>query len=356
MSEGLEKLLEQARVRKLDRIAAAYAVAGWLFVQVASIAFPAFDVPGWTLRWLIVAVLAGFPLALFIGWTANRARDTESLRPLKRHEAVLLGTLGLVVVLTIGELAWHLAAAPAAAPAGASGAPAGSVAVLPFDNISGDPKQKYFSEGISDEIIGLLARNPALRVAARTSSFFFEGKNEDARTIAHNLNVRSLLEGSVRAEGNRVRIEASLVNAADGYQIWSQSYDRSLSDILAVQSDIANAIARSLAPTLTGSHPKPSVPKLVQIDPEVYRDYLRAQVFFDQRSFEGNTPESTQAVMQALTLFRSVARRAPDYADGLAAYADALRFSRTGSPQEVSDAIGSALKLDPTNPEALQVS
>lgn len=354
--EGLEKLLEHARARKLDRIAAAYAVAGWLFVQGASIALPAFDAPGWTLRWLIVAALAGFPLALFIGWTANRTRDTASLRPLKRHEAVLLGTLGLVAVLTIGELAWHLAAAPAAAPVVVSGAPAGSVAVLPFDNMSGDPKQKYFSEGISDEIIGLLARNPALRVAARTSSFFFEGRNEDARSIARKLNVRSLLEGSVRADGSRVRIEASLVNAADGYQIWSQSYDRSLNDILSVQSDIAGAIARSLAPTLTGSHPKPSVPKPVQIDPDVYRDYLRAQIFFDQRSLEGDTAQSRQAVTQALALFRSVAQRAPDYADGLAAYADALRFSRVGSPQEVQDVIGRALHLDPTNPEALQVS
>ncbi|HTU00033.1 MAG TPA: hypothetical protein VMF58_18430 [Rhizomicrobium sp.] len=357
MKDWLERWLERARRRNLDRIAATYAVVGWLLVQVASIALPAFDAPPWTLRWLIVAAIVGFPLALAIGWTVNKSGDTAEPATLKRHEAVLLAVIGVIALLTLGELAWHWSQTPApAAVAMVPGAPAGSVAVLPFDNISGDPKQKYFSEGISDEIIGLLARNPSLRVAARTSSFFFEGKNEDARTIARKLNVRSLLEGSVRADGNRVRIEASLVNAEDGYQIWTQSYDRSLSDILAVQSDIANAITHSLAPTLTGVHLKPSVPKPVQIDPDVYRDYLRAQVFFDQRSTEQDTPETRMAVMQALALFRSVAQRAPDYADGLAAYGDALRASGTGAPQDVQSVIARALKLDPTNPEALQVS
>jgi TolB-like protein len=230
--------------------------------------------------------------------------------------------------------------------------------VLPFDNMSGDPKQRYFSEGISSELIGLLARNPALHVAARTSSFFFEGKDQDIRAIAEKLNVRTVLEGSVQSDGSHLHIEASLVNAADGYQLWSQSYDRSLSDILAVQSDIALAIAKALAPALTGAPAKSRVPHPVQIDPAVYRDYLQAQFYFDQRLSEGQTPTSQDALNRAVTLFRKVAEAAPDFADGQASFADALYTVEHGTEldDQIHHALEHALTIDPENPQALVVS
>ena len=296
MVRWTEALFEQARARRLDRIAAAYAVGGWLLVQAASIALPAFDAPAWALRWLIVASIVGFPLALIGGWTLNRDRGAAGA-PLKGREAVFLGLIALVAVLSLGELALHWSGAAPVLPLQAgSDAPPRSVAVLPFDNLGGDPKDRYFSEGVSDELIGLLARNPALRVAARTSSFFFEGKEQDIRVIAQKLNVRSVLEGSVRQDGDRVRIEVSLVNATDGYQLWSQSYDRSLSDILAVQAEIAQSIATALAPQLTGESARPHIPKPAQIDPDVYRNYLQGQVYFDQRLTEGQTPTSRDAL------------------------------------------------------------
>jgi adenylate cyclase len=356
MMGWIEQLLETARERRLDRLAAAYAVAAWLLVQAASIALPAFDAPAWALRWLIVAAVLGFALTLAAGWVLNKGR-VGAPSSLKGSEAIFLAAIALVAVLTLGELAWHWSSIRPTGPTEDASAPPGSVAVLPFDNMSGDAQQRYFSEGISDELIGLLGRNPALRVAARTSSFFFEGKEQDIRGIGQKLNVRSILEGSVREQGGRVRIEAALVNARDGYQLWSQSYDRSLSDILALQADIAQSIAQALAPTLTGAPSKPRAPKPAQIDPDVYRDYLQAQFYFDQRLTEGQTPASQNALAQAVTLLRAVAARAPDFADGQAALANALSWSEndTELDGQIQQALTRALAIDPENPQALQV-
>jgi len=362
MGTLIENLLVTARERQLDRFAAAYAVGGWLLVQAASIALPAFDAPAWSLRWLIVATIVGFPLMLVSGWVLNKRGVTTGTRgSLKSHEAVFLALIALAALLSLGELAWHWSAMTPSNPAAqtqTSTALAGSVAVLPFDNMSADSRQKYFSEGISAELINLLARNPALHVTARTSAFFFEGKSLDIREIAQKLNVRSVLEGSVSTDAGHVHIDVALVNAADGYQLWSQSYDRSLNDILAVQSEIAASIAAALAPTLTGVHPKPNVPKPIQIDPNVYRDYLQAQFYFDQRLGEGETAASKAAVTMALALFRKVAAAAPDFADGQAGLASVLAYSQTDAESEdqIHQALQRALALDPENPQALEVA
>lgn len=359
MEVSVERWLEHIRARQLDRIAATYAVVGWLLVQAASIALPAFDAPPWSLRWLIVATIVGFPLALIAGWLLNKGEVREGVRAsLKGREAIFLSLIGLVAVLSLGELALHWSSASRGAVEQTLAASPRSVAVLPFDNMSGDPKQRYFSEGISSELIGLLARNTALRVAARTSSFFFEGKDQDIRAIAEKLNVRSVLEGSVQSDGSHLHIEASLVNARDGYQLWSQSYDRSPSDILTVQADIARAIAKALAPALTGAPAKSHVPQPAQIDPAVYRDYLQAQFYFDQRLSEGQTPTSRDALNRAVTLFRKVAAAAPDFADGQAGLANALLTVEEGTEldDEIHYALERALALDPENPQALVVS
>jgi adenylate cyclase len=352
MGSWLESVFQAIRRRELDRIAAGYAVTAWLSVQAASIAFPAFDAPAWLLRWLIVALIIGFPATLISVWIVQKP-EAERWRFAHFHgrNAVFVSVIALIAVLTLGELAWHWSSQ--LEPAVTATAPAGSIAVLPFDNMSGDARQKYFSEGMSAELINLLARNPGLRVAARTSSFYFEGKALDIRTIAQKLNVRAVLEGSVSTDGSKIHIDAELVNAADGFQIWSQSYDRPLSDVLALQSDIANAIAQALSPALTGS--KPRTPRPTQIDPDVYRDYLQAQIYFDQRLTEGQTPESGAALSRAVALFRTVAARAPDFADGQAALANALLFveDNTELNGEAEIALRRALSIDPDNPQAL---
>ncbi len=357
MGSWIEARLSWMRVRQLDRLAAAYAVGGWLIVQAASIALPAFDAPGWSLRWLIVATVVGFPVALIAGAIVNKGTGGQSVS-LGGREATFLAVVGLVAVLTLGELAWHWSSMSSTASIAEVSAPPGSIAVLPFDNMSADPRERYFSEGISDELISLLARNPALRVAARTSSFLFEGGSQDIRSIATKLNVRSILEGSVRQDGGRVRIEASLVDATNGYQLWSQTYDRSLRDILMVQAEIAQSIAQALAPTLTGRPSKPFVPKPTPLDPQIYRDYLQAQFYFDQRLSEGQTPASQMALDQAVSLFRKVAAAAPDFADGQASLADALNWVEkdTELDADIHQALERALMLDPENPQALLVA
>jgi TolB-like protein len=357
MGTWFTELLETARQRALDRIAAAYAVGAWLLVQAASIALPAFDASAWMLRWLIVALVVGFPVVLIAAWTIRKPEaDVWQLSGFRARDAVFASIVVLVAVLTLGELAWHWSAQSPQVADPSVTAPGGSIAVLPFDNMSGDPKQKYFSEGMSAELINLLARNPALRVAARTSSFYFEGKSLDIRTIAQKLNVRAVLEGSVSTDGTNIHIDAALVNAADGFQIWSQSYDRPLSDVLALQSDIAGSIARALAPALTGA--KISASKPAPISGDTYRDYLQAQFFFDQRLTEGQTPISQDALNRAVELFRKVAAAAPDFADGQASLAHALLVVEKGNELdgEIERALSRALAIDPENPQALDVA
>jgi TolB-like protein len=360
MWSWFEGALQAARKRELDRIAAAYAVGGWLFVQAASIALPAFDAPSWLLRWLIAALVVGFPTVLISVWLLKKP-ETESwkLAHFRSRNAIFVSLVALVAVLTLAELAWHWSAGAALTGSKqANSAAPNSIAVLPFDNMSGDPRQRYFSEGISSELIGLLARNPALRVAARTSSFFFEGKEQDIRVIAQKLNVRAILEGSVQSDGSHLHIETSLVNAANGYQLWSQSYDRSLSDVLSVQAQIAQSIAQALAPALTGAKASPQIPKPTQIDPQVYREYLQAQVYFDQRMSEQQTPESQQAIDNSIALLRRVASAVPNFADGQAALAQALFVAQNDDEYagQIQQAVSRALALDPENPQALLVS
>ncbi|HSC19322.1 MAG TPA: tetratricopeptide repeat protein [Rhizomicrobium sp.] len=347
----MEQLLELARERKLDRVGATYAVVAWIVVQAASIALPAFSAPAWTLRWLIVAAMAGFPLVLAATWVKG-ARTAPAPRPIAAKDWLLIGLIGLVAVLLIVQLAlgfsWERAArAPGSPPAIA----ASSIAVLPFANLSGDPKKVYFSDGVTDQLITELAQTPSLRVAARSSSFAFRNKNVDVKSIARALNVRTVLEGSVREDGKRVRIAAELVDAANGFQIWSQSYDRDLTNILSLQDEIAHAITEAVAQRFLGHpivanliHPKPQA-----IDPEAYKAFLQGQYYFGQRTKEG--------VLRAIDLFTRTIALAPNYADGFAALADAhataaLDYQVPREAPAALDAVKKAFALDPNNPTA----
>ena len=347
----MEQLLELARERKLDRVGATYAVVAWLVVQAASIALPAFSAPAWTLRWLIVAAMAGFPLVLAATWVAG-GRAAPAPRPIAAKDWLLISLIGLVAVLLIVQLAlgfsWERRGAPVPQPALA----ASSIAVLPFANLSGDPNKAYFSDGIADQLISELARTPSLRVAARSSSFAFRDKNVDVKTIARALNVRAVLEGSVREDGKRVRIAAELVDAGNGFQIWSETYDRDLTNILSLQDDIAHAITEAVAQRFLGHavissrvHSKPQA-----IDPDAYKLYLQGQYYFAQRTPDG--------VSRAIALFARATELAPDYADGFASlgYAratNALDFQVYSDIEPALAAVNKALTLDRNNPTAL---
>ena len=352
----MEQLLELARERKLDRVGATYAVVTWILIQAASIALPAFNAPPWALRWLILAAMIGFPLVLTLTWvTGSRAPRAAIAKPSDAKDWLLTGLIALVAVLLIVQLAldyrWH-SAAPRSDKSIPSPVAASSIAVLPFANLSGDPKKVYFSDGIADQLITELAQTPSVRVAARSSSFAFRGKEVDVKTIAKALNVRAVLEGSVREDGKRVRIAAELVDAANGFQIWSKSYDRDLTNILSLQDQIAHAITEAVAQRFLGhpvvanlSHPNPRT-----IDPEAYKAYLQGQYYFRQRTKEG--------VLRAIDLFTRTTALAPQYADGFAALADAhataaLDFQVPNSAPAALDGVKKALSLDANNPTAL---
>jgi TolB-like protein/tetratricopeptide (TPR) repeat protein/transcriptional regulator with XRE-family HTH domain len=269
------------------------------------------------------------------------------------------GASAAIGIVLLGLLAWlwwsahgHSARSNLPAIAEAPTAPAGSIAVLPLANIRGDARERYLSDGLTEELIATLAKVPGLRVAARSSSFAFAGKNTDIHAIARALNVRSIVEGSVRQDGDRVRIALELINASDGFQRWSQTYDRDLKNILSVQNEIAQSVAKVLSPA-RWRNADPATAKPVEIDPAVYRKYLQAQMAFSARTAPGTE--------RAATLLRDVTRAAPNFADAFAAQAATLfgpimiKSADARTVAEFESALGRALRLDATNPQALAV-
>jgi len=264
--------------RNVVKVAVAYAIVGWLLVQIADIFFPALQLPEWTVTFVAGLVLLGFPIALILSWAYELTPDgMERTKSVPLSESItnvtgrkldfaiiglLLLTVGFLVVnyVLVGDEAALVVEQPTGSPIPVveetqQGVPANSIAVLAFTNMSSDPEQEYFSDGISEEILNGLAHLPGLRVAARTSAFSFKGQNTDIRTIGEALDVDHVLEGSVRRMGNRVRITAQLIKVDDGFRLWSDEYDRELTDIFAVQDDIADAVVDALRVQLLGDSP-----------------------------------------------------------------------------------------------------
>jgi TolB-like protein/Tfp pilus assembly protein PilF len=272
----------------------------------------------------------------------------------------------LLVSAAIGWQAWRMRAPPAAAGAGTS-APAGagssagviapaaasdkSIAVLPFVDMSEKHDQEYFSDGLSEELIDHLAQNPGLKVIARTSSFAFKGKNEDMRTIAAALGVAHLLEGSVRKAGTAMRITAQLIRASDGVHLWSQTYERKLTDVFKVQDEIAGTVASALNVTLqSGTAVASDTAGARPVDAEAHNLYLQGRYFASRATVAD--------VHSAIDYYQQTLRRAPDYAAAWAALASAYAWDAQFGSSPVADtsarasaAAREALKFDPSLPE-----
>jgi TolB-like protein/tetratricopeptide (TPR) repeat protein len=244
--------------RNVYKVAVAYAVVAWLLLQLASILFPAFEAPAWVMRVFIALVAAGFPIALILAWAfeltpegIQRAVEAGAARKSPRRGWIVLVAITAVAAAAVGLWQWQSRPgekriAPSSAPEPPASAEMKSVAVLPFVNMSGDPANEYFSDGITEEILNAIAHLPGLRVAARTSSFAYKGKNEDIAAIARNLRVNNVLEGSVQRMGDRIRVTAQLIDASSGFHLWSEQFDGDTKDLFKVQDEIAQAIARAL--------------------------------------------------------------------------------------------------------------
>jgi serine/threonine-protein kinase len=248
--------------RNVYKVAVAYAVVGWLLIQIATQVFPFFEIPNWGIRLVVLIIAIGFPLALILAWafelTPEGLKRTEFADELptkgRRNRAwIYVVTIGGAISIGLFFLGRYTVTSKRSGPVEV---PAKSIAVLPLVNTGGDPGNDYFSDGLSEELIAVLAKIPGLKIIGRSSSFLFKGKSDDSRTIGEKLGVTNLLEGSVRKQGDRVRIVAELINAADGRALWSETYDRELKDVFAVQSEIATAVTEQLKIKLLGAPAK----------------------------------------------------------------------------------------------------
>jgi TolB-like protein/cytochrome c-type biogenesis protein CcmH/NrfG len=354
MSES--NFFAELKRRNVYKVAVTYGVVAWLIMQIASQLFPFFDIPNWVVRLVILLLIIGFPIALIIAWAfettpagIKRTDAADSAGQRSRGGAwiyvVLVGAALSIGLFFVGRYTAKQAAPQQSQVA--SAVPQKSIAVLPLLNESGDPKDEYFSDGLSEELIAALAQINGLKVIGRSSSFRFKDRKDEPKTIGEKLGVSTLLDGTVRKQGDRVRIVAQLVNAADGIQLWTRTFDRQLKDIFAVQEEIARAVAESLKVTLLGSD---STQKRASENVEAHNAYLEGHFHFQRRNVED--------YRKAVDYFDEAIRLDPDYALVYAERSEAWTFlgDLTGQrpimyPKARSDA-EKAVAIAPTLAEA----
>ena len=274
---NLRKFFAELKRRRVYTVVVTYGVVGWLLIQVVTQVFPAFEIPNWEQRLIILAIVLGFPVALVLAWLFDLTR------------------YGIVRTQSFGSDASE--AKIDIVPPSSSNEK--SIAVLPFSDLSSGRDHDYFSDGIAGEILTALAKIDGLRVAARRSSFWFKGKEADLSEIAEKLNVGHVLEGSVRRDGNRVRVTAELIDACDGFTIWSETFDREMQGIFAVQDEITRSIVEVLKLKLDISPPSPSR------STDAYDFYLQG-LFLSDKSTE-------EALRQSLGFFERALKKDPQF-------------------------------------------
>ena len=312
--------------RNVYKVAVAYIVAGWALSQGIAQVLPVFDVPNWAIRLGVLLIIIGFPIALIIAWafevTPEGIKRTEAADAAGQRSrgvawiyVVLIGAVLSVGLFFVGRYTAGRATSQTRelTTAGTDK----SIAVLPLVNESGDPKDEYFSDGLSEELIAALAQIGGLKVIGRSSSFRFKDRKEEPRTIGEKLGVSTLLDGTVRKQGDRVRIVAELVNAADGIQLWTQTFDRQLKDIFAVQEEIARAVAESLKVTLLGSDNR-SAQASATDNAEAHNAYLQGHFYLVRRNVED--------FRKAISYYDEAIQLDPNYALAYAERGEAWAF------------------------------
>jgi len=348
-------LFAELRRRNVFRAGAFYIAATWALAQGIAQLGPAFGMPEWGTRWFVIACAIGFPFWIAFAWFfeftpegLKRESEVDPSQSITEHtgkklDRWIFAIMGVAIVLLLtNTFVWHKGAG---LNADADTAPVSehSIAVLPFVNMSSDKEQEYFSDGISEDLLNLLAKIPELQVTARTSAFSFKGKDAAQRDIAHQLHVAHLLVGSVRKIGSAVRISAQLVDAASDTQRWSQTWDRKLDDVFAIQDEIAATVVEQLRVKLLGA-----APTAKPIDPQAYALILQAQELLN-RVNPKNMAQSIELNKQALAI-------APDESRAWAGLARAYMnqtYLAVLPPLQGGElarqAANKALQADPTN-------
>jgi len=342
--------------RNVYKVAVAYAIVGWLLVQVATQVFPFLEIPNWVVRLVIVLVAIGFPIAMVIAWafelTPEGIKRTEDVDlsaagRSKKHTWIYIVVIGAAISVALFFLGRYTARntqAPRQSEAATK-----SIAVLPFVNMSADKNDEYLSDGVSEELITALSKITGLQVKARTSSFAFKDKNEDIQKIGELLHVSHLLEGSVAKAGNKLRITAQLIQASDGNHEWSDTYDRDMQDIFAVRSEVAQKVAETLKVRLLGEEKK-QIDKKPTENLEAYNLYRQGRYYGDKVSEEG--------IKKALPFFEQAIHKDPRFAEAYAGMADTYVAAADAfiAPREAfskaKEAALKAIELDDTLVEA----
>lgn len=335
----------ELKQRKVFRAGAAYLVVAWLAVQVASIALPAFDAPAWAMRAFILVLALGFPLALMLSWAFE-------LGPRGLHAAPGNGIsrrlLAVCIVLAGAAVTWYFLAQPALQRQIAESER--SIAVLPFVNLGGDRHNDYFSDGLAETTLDMLARVPSLKVIARSSSFSFRGDAIDVADVGRQLAVAHLLQGSVQQAGDRVRVSVQLVRAADGAQLWSQRFDRKITDVFAIQDEIAREVVAAIRVSLPEGGTETLTPGGTR-NVAAYEAFLRGYKLLWTRQVADMT--------EAKAHFEKALALDPDYmqAKALALMAEQMIGSNTGmlrteDSQRLKDGYDEVLARQPALAEA----
>src|SRR5881275_3291419 len=247
-SMAMVGFFEEVKRRKVYRVAAAYVIAAGGIIQLASAAFPAWELPNWALRLVIVLLLVGFPIALILAWAFDvtgqgiRTTPTAGPRTQVRRNVIMLATAGVIMSASVGFFVLPRASAHKVDK---------SIAVLPFQNLSDDPQNAYFADGIQDDLLTSLSKIGDLRVISRTSVMQYRSKAPNIRDIGKALGVSNILEGSVRRSGNKVRVNVQLIDANSDEHIWANDYDADITNVFAIQSDLAQKIAEALQAKLS---------------------------------------------------------------------------------------------------------
>ena len=325
-----------------------YAASAWLLVQVATQVFPLFHVAEWVMRWIVVATVIGFPFALLFSWFTNGLpKDFSSKVQIPPNDSItrqtgrkmdrwIIAILALAVVFLLANT-FVLRRDPETGSG--SAIPEKSIAVLPFENLSHDPDNAYFSEGIQDEILTRLAKIAELKVISRTSTQRFKSSPENLSEIAKQLRVAHILEGTVQKASNSVRVNVQLINAATDAHLWAETYDRKLIDIFAVESEIARTVAETLQAKLTGSAEQVLASRPTD-NPEAHQLYLKGRYFWNKRT--------TPNLRKAIEYFQQAIDLDPQYALAYAGLGDAHSilpiYAGTRPLDDLSKALAAARK------------
>ncbi len=359
MSRPLQRCFAELKRRRVFRVMALYGAASFAVLQAVDLLVPVLGLSDSVAQGAAIFLLLGAPVAIFLEWafelTPEGLRRTTDAAPGELKEIITApaskrwtsGLLALAGMTALLGGAWYVGRQSVfVTRADAPAVPSASIAVLPFVNMSSDPEQEYFSDGISEELLTLLATIPELRVASRTSSFSFKGQELGIPEIARRLNVAHVLEGSVRKAGTEVRITAQLIRAEDGYRVWSQRWNRTFDDIFVIQDEIAADVAEQLTATLLSD-----VPRVEETDPESYALYLRARHLGLRRTAEN--------LVQSNALFEQILAEEPDYAVAWAGLAANYRSQARNGLRPIEEgfelareAANRALEINPRNAPA----